>query len=150
AVGVLSGGGTPYVWELNIWYHTLNVGFRTRISGETDFPCIYDDNVGLARSNCKVDGPLTYRKWIDAVRAGGNYVSDGRTRLLALSVNGVEAGTRESAVRLDRPGPVKVPLRAAAKLDEQPNEAIRQLKYDDKRYWALKGARVGPTAEGRV
>jgi hypothetical protein len=23
------------VWELNIWYHTLNAGFRTRISGET-------------------------------------------------------------------------------------------------------------------
>jgi FPC/CPF motif-containing protein YcgG len=32
---------TPFVWELNIWYHTLNAGFRTRISGETDFPCIY-------------------------------------------------------------------------------------------------------------
>ncbi|HXE54142.1 MAG TPA: CehA/McbA family metallohydrolase, partial [Tepidisphaeraceae bacterium] len=29
---------TPYVWELNMWYHTLNCGYRTRISGETDFP----------------------------------------------------------------------------------------------------------------
>ena len=29
---------TPSTWELNIWYHTLNAGFRTRISGETDFP----------------------------------------------------------------------------------------------------------------
>ena len=28
---------TPYVWELNMWYHTLNVGFRTRISGEDGF-----------------------------------------------------------------------------------------------------------------
>jgi hypothetical protein len=26
-----------YMWELNIWYHTLNVGYRARISGETDF-----------------------------------------------------------------------------------------------------------------
>src|SRR4029453_4944398 len=147
AVGVLSGGGTPYVWELNIWYHTLNVGFRTRISGETDFPCIYDDNVGLARSYCKVDGPLTYRKWIDSGRAGRNYVSDGRSHLLDFSVNGVEAGTRDSEVRLDRPGPVKVTLRAAAKLDEQPNEAIRQLKYDDKPYWALERARIGSTRE---
>ena len=72
-------GDTPYVWELNIWYHTLNAGFRTRISGETDFPCITDDKVGLARSYAKVDGPLTYRKWIDAVRAGRNYVSDGKS-----------------------------------------------------------------------
>ena len=38
--------GHAVVWELNIWYHTLNVGFRTRISGETDFPCITDDRVG--------------------------------------------------------------------------------------------------------
>ena len=41
---------TPYAWELNIWYHTLNVGYRTRISGETDFPCIYGERVGLGRS----------------------------------------------------------------------------------------------------
>ena len=38
------------LWELNIWYHTLNCGFRTRISGETDFPCIYGERVGLGRS----------------------------------------------------------------------------------------------------
>ena len=34
-VDFISDGDTPYLWELNIWYHTLNVGFRTRISGET-------------------------------------------------------------------------------------------------------------------
>jgi hypothetical protein len=47
---------TPYVWELNIWYHTLNVGFRTRIAGETDFPCIYDGRVGMGRTYSKIDG----------------------------------------------------------------------------------------------
>jgi hypothetical protein len=146
-VDFISAGDTPYVWELNIWYHTLNVGFRTRISGETDFPCIYDDNVGLARSYCKVDGPLTYRKWIDAVRAGRNYVSDGKSHLFDFSVNGVEAGTRDSEVQLDRAGPVKVTLRAAAKLDEQPNDALRQLKYDEKPYWALERARIGASRE---
>ena len=78
-VDFISAGDTPYVWELNIWYHTLNAGFRTRISGETDFPCISDDRVGLARSYAKVDGPLTYRKWLDAVRDGRSYVSDGKT-----------------------------------------------------------------------
>ena len=45
-VDFISAGDTPYVWELSIWYHTLNVGFRTRIAGETDFPCITDDRVG--------------------------------------------------------------------------------------------------------
>jgi hypothetical protein len=48
-VDFISAGDTPYVWELSIWYHTLNVGFRTRISGETDFPCIYDGRVGQGR-----------------------------------------------------------------------------------------------------
>ena len=31
AVDFISTMDTPYVWELNIWYQTLNVGFRTRI-----------------------------------------------------------------------------------------------------------------------
>ena len=46
AVNFISTVDTPWPWELNIWYHTLNVGFRTRISGETDFPCITDERVG--------------------------------------------------------------------------------------------------------
>ncbi len=33
----ISAVDTPAVWELNIWYHVLNCGLRTRISGETDF-----------------------------------------------------------------------------------------------------------------
>ena len=58
AVDFLSMVDTPSRWELNIWYHTLNVGFRTRISGETDFPCIYGEKVGLGRSYVKLDGKL--------------------------------------------------------------------------------------------
>jgi hypothetical protein len=33
-----SAGDTPAPWELNMWYQSLNCGFRTRLSGETDFP----------------------------------------------------------------------------------------------------------------
>ena len=53
AVDFMSMVDTPWPWELNMWYHTLNVGFRTRISGETDFPCIYGERVGLGRSYVK-------------------------------------------------------------------------------------------------
>jgi len=146
-VDFISAGDTPYVWELNIWYHTLNVGFRTRISGETDFPCIFDDRVGMARSYAKVDGALTYRKWLDSVRAGRSYVSDGRSHVMDFQVNGTAAGTGESEVRLDTPGRAKVTLKAAAKLDVQPNDAIRKLKVDDKPYWDLERARIGTTRE---
>jgi hypothetical protein len=146
-VDFISAGDTPYVWELNIWYHTLNAGFRARISGETDFPCITDDRVGLARSYAKVDGPLTYRKWIDAVQAGRNYVSDGKSHLFDFSVNGLALGTGGSEIRLDRPGRATVTLRAAANLDAVPQESIRQARYDEKPYWDLERARIGASRE---
>jgi hypothetical protein len=146
-VDFISAGDTPYVWELNIWYHILNVGFRTRISGETDFPCITDDRVGLARSYAKVAAPLTYRKWIDAVQAGRNYVSDGRSHLLDFSVNGAEAGTSESEIRLDKPGRVKVTVRAAANLDPLPDRSIHQKRYDEQPYWDLERARIEDSRE---
>ena len=146
-IDFISAGDTPYVWELNIWYHTLNTGFRTRISGETDFPCITDDRIGLARSYCKVEGPLTYEKWIQSVQRGRSYVSDGRSHLFDFSVNGVAGGMGESEVALSQPGRVKVTLRAAAKLDAQPVESIKQLRYDEKPYWDIERARIGTTNE---
>ncbi len=78
AVDFISAVDTPYVWELNIWYHTLNLGFRTRIAGETDFPCIYDSRVGMGRTYASVSGPVSYSNWLDAVKRGRSYVSDGR------------------------------------------------------------------------
>jgi len=146
-VDFISAGDTPYVWELNIWYHTLNVGFRTTISGETDFPCITDDRIGLARSYAKVDGPLTYRKWIDAIAAGRSYVSDGKSHLMDFALNGTASGRADSEVRLDRPGIATVTVRAAARLDEEPNESIRRLRYDEKPYWDIERARIGTGRE---
>ena len=146
-VDFISAGDTPYVWELNIWYHTLNAGFRTRISGETDFPCIYDDRVGMARSYAKVDGALTYRKWLDAVLAGRTYVSDGKSHLMDFTVNGTLAGSAESEVRLASPGRVSVSVKAAARLEPQPDESIRRLRYDEKPYWDIERARIGNSGE---
>ncbi|MBI3878271.1 MAG: CehA/McbA family metallohydrolase [Verrucomicrobia bacterium] len=82
AVDFMSMVDTPYVWELNIWYHTLNVGFRTRISGETDFPCIYGERVGLGRSYVKLPPKWTYDDWCEGIRAGRNYVSDGKSHIM--------------------------------------------------------------------
>ena len=107
---------TPYVWEINIWYHTLDVGFRTRISGETDFPCITDARVGQGRVYAKIDGPLTYPAWLDALRAGRSYVSDGRSHLMDFSVNGVEVGTHASEVKLAEAGTVHAHVKVSAYL----------------------------------
>ena len=61
AVDFISSVDTPAPWELNIWYHTLNCGYRAKISGETDFPCIYGERVGLGRVYVKLkDGQLDF------------------------------------------------------------------------------------------
>lgn len=116
AVDFISAADTPYVWELNIWYHTLNVGFRTRISGETDFPCITDARVGQGRGYAKIDGPLTYDAWLEALRQGRSYVSDGRSHLMDFSVAGVDVGTHNSEVNVAKPGPVHARVKVSAYL----------------------------------
>lgn len=142
AVDFISTVDTPYVWELNIWYHTLNVGFRTRISGETDFPCIYGERVGLGRSYAKVDGELDYNVWCEMIRAGRNYVGDGRSHLMDFQAEGVFMGENESELRIGSPRTVKVRANVAARLDEQPIPGIKNRSYTEKPYWHIERARV--------
>ncbi|HKS97824.1 MAG TPA: CehA/McbA family metallohydrolase, partial [Terriglobia bacterium] len=149
-VDFISSVDTPYVWELNIWYHTLNVGFRTRIAGETDFPCIYDGRVGIGRTYARVDGPLSYSAWLDGLQAGRSYVSDGKTHLMDFRVNGTEVGTNGSELKLPSAGTVKVTLKAAAYLPAIPNDEIRKRPYDEKPYWDIERARIGDTREAPV
>jgi hypothetical protein len=139
-VDFISSVDTPSNWELNIWYHTLNAGYRTRISGETDFPCIYGERVGLGRSYVRQKKALDYRDWAEGLREGRNYASDGKSHLIDFRVNGVEMGT--SDVRLDAPGAVKVTAHVAALLDNPPQKFGR---LDQKPYWDLGRARIPGT-----
>jgi hypothetical protein len=76
--------------ELNIWYHTLNCGFRTSFAGETDFPCISDEHVGGGRSyvklNARPSGNQGYDNWVSGMKAGRSYVGDGRSHIFDFSV----------------------------------------------------------------
>ena len=146
-VDFISAGDTPYVWELSIWYHTLNVGFRTRIAGETDFPCIDDARVGEARSYVKSAAAITYTGWIEGIRSGRSYVSDGRAHLIDYSINGVEVGTQASEVALASPGTVHATVRVSALLDAVPDPAIKNLSYDKKPYWTIERARIGASQQ---
>lgn len=145
-VDFISSVDTPYVWELSIWYHTLNVGFRTRIAGETDFPCIYDQRVGIGRTYTKLEG-LSYPGWLQALKAGRSYVSDGKSHLMDFRLNGVAVGTGASEVRLDAPGSVHTQVRVAAYLDPLPDSSIRGKHYNEKPYWDVERARIGDTRE---
>ena len=147
AVDFLSTVDTPWPWELNIWYHTLNAGFRTRISGETDFPCIYGERVGLGRSYVKLPSPWTYEEWCEGIRAGRNYVSDGTSHLLDFKVNETQMGEGGSEIALDAPATVRVSARVAARLGEKADDAIRRAPPSEKPYWHLERARIGDTRE---
>ena len=147
AVDFISAVDTPAVWELNIWYHTLNSGFRTRIAGETDFPCIYGDRLGMGRSYVRLDGALDYRAWVEGLRDGRSYVSDGKSHLLDFRVGGLAVGTRGSELKLERTGRVRVTAQVAALLDAKPDEALRARRHDETPYWNLERARSGATRE---
>jgi len=114
AVDFISTGDTWPVAELNMWYHTLNAGFRTRISGETDFPCITGSRVGIWRSYVRLEDDLTYDSWCEGISKGSNYVSDGFSHLIDFKVNGSLPGDNDSTVALEQPSTVKVDLKAIA------------------------------------
>ncbi|MET0646842.1 MAG: CehA/McbA family metallohydrolase, partial [Pyrinomonadaceae bacterium] len=147
AVDFISAADTPAVWELNVWYHALNSGFRTRIAGETDFPCIYGERVGMGRSYVQLGGALDYDAWVRGLRDGRSYVSDGRSHLLDFKVDGLAAGTEGSELRLDAPRRVRVTARVAALLAAEPDEAVRGRRPDQTPYWDLERARIGNSRE---
>ena len=147
AVDFMSTVDTPWPWELNIWYHTLNAGFRTRISGETDFPCIYGERVGLGRSYVKLPTPWTYEDWCEGIRAGRNYVSDGASHLLDFKVNDTRMGEGASELKLDAPATVRVSARVAARLGEKVDDRIRRTPVGEKPYWHIERARIADTRE---
>ncbi len=111
--------------EFNMWYHILNCGFRVRASGETDFPCMSGERVGLGRVYVRLDKKLDFNSWCDALAAGRSYVSDGRTHLMEFAASSsttqqtVEAGTNNSELKLTAPGTVKFHVKVAALYDDR-------------------------------
>ena len=171
AVDFLSMVDTPYAWELNIWYHTLNVGFRTRISGETDFPCIYGEKVGLGRSYVKLPSKWTYEDWCEGIRAGNNYVGDGKSHLMEFTASAVTpptsdidgkvrksltsfvplpVGVKDSEVRLKEPTALRFTAKVAARLNEQSDPTMKGRNYSQKPYWDIERARLGDSREVAV
>ncbi len=148
AVDFISTVDTPAVWELNIWYHTLNCGFRTRISGETDFPCIYGERVGLGRIYVKMPaGALDFDAWVAGLKDGRSYVGDGKSHLLDFAVGGVPVGEKTatgelSQLDLEAPGTVTITARVAARLGETPNLEIKNRALDQQPYWDVERARI--------
>jgi len=152
-VDFFSLGDTPAPWELNMWYNTLNSGFTTRLSGETDFPCIFDERVGMARSYFKPEGKLSYDSYVDAIKKGRSYVTEGNSHIINFSVNGLEVGTNDSRLDLKKSDAVKVTGSVVANLPEQQDQAgasIAGRNVATQPYWHIERARIGKTRKVRV
>jgi hypothetical protein len=145
-VDYYSLGDTPVPWELNMWYHTLNCGFRTRIGGETDFPCISDERVGLTRSYAKLKGGITFAGFMDCLKNGSNYVSDGFSHLIDFKVNNLEVGEKNSELNVAANSTLNISVKAAAMLSEtqdQNGKYIASRAPELFPYWNIERARIG-------
>ncbi|MBI1786372.1 MAG: CehA/McbA family metallohydrolase [Acidobacteria bacterium] len=94
--------GFPYYQS---WYDTLNLGARVAPTAGTDYPCLAD-LPGRERFYAKLDGALAFPAWIDAVRRGRTFVTNGPA--LEFSVGGSMIGDE---LALEAPGAVKVRAR---------------------------------------
>ncbi|HEX6893112.1 MAG TPA: CehA/McbA family metallohydrolase [Chryseolinea sp.] len=140
-----SAGDTPAPAELNMWYHALNSGFRTRISGETDFPCISDERVGRARIYAKLD-KLDFAGYMEAIKKGRSYVSDGYSHLIDFSINGLGLGENESELKVKGNTTLNISVKASGFLTEKQDEIgaiIAARNPYQSPYWHIERARVG-------
>ena len=84
------------------WYRLLNCGLRLACTGGSDFPfsaallAPWYPNLGLDRTYVQLEGEFDYQKWIEGIRHGRTFATNGP--LLTFTVNGQPEG---SEVRLE-------------------------------------------------
>jgi hypothetical protein len=88
-----------------VWYNILNTGFRMAPVAGTDYPCT-DAYPGRDRFYTQITGPVGYRGWLEGVRKGRTFVTNGP--LLDLSVGDQGMG---GELMLAKPGTVRVVAR---------------------------------------
>lgn len=146
-VDFYSLGDTQAQHELNMWYHSLNSGFRIMASGETDFPCLTDQHVGASRSYFRSGKPLSYKNYIDALKKGDHYISQGSSHIMNFAVGGIQSGTHNNELRLNREKEIKITADIASYLEEL-RAGLSKAEYEneyqsDKSYWSIEWSRVG-------
>ena len=80
---------TRIAQALDLWYHLLNCGFRLPATAGTDREAPLEP-VGHQRVYVKVDGVFNYANWIDGLRRGHSFVTNGP--MVSLTVDGLGPG----------------------------------------------------------
>lgn len=114
-----------YAGSVPLWYRLLNCGFRLPASAGTD--CFLNRMVsrlpGSDRAYVRIDGQFRYSTWIEGLRAGRSFVTNGP--FVELKVDGRHPGTD---VRLADPGQVKVTAKIWWQLPLRRAELVRDGK----------------------
>ena len=76
------------------WYRFLNCGFKIPATGGTD-KMWNNQVVGIPRTYVNIEGGLSYRGWLDSIRAGRTFVTTGP--VIFLTVDGKALGETISA-----------------------------------------------------
>ncbi len=99
-----------YVGTVPIWYRLLNCGFRLPPSAGTDcfLNRIFSQLPGGDRVYVQIKGPLSYDGWIEGLKAGRSFVSNGPMLELAIDEQGPGEVLKIPAAR-------KLKLRAKAR-----------------------------------
>jgi hypothetical protein len=134
ALNVFDGSRTG-TYE-DAYYRYLNVGVRLPISTGTDW-FLYD----FSRVYARVDGNLTVKSWLKAVKAGRCQATNGP--LLALKVDGREPG---DTLRLDRPKTVRIQATGVGRHDFQ----RLQLVHNGRVIQTATAAKEGPGYAARL
>jgi TolB protein len=86
-----------YLATARVWYAALNCGFRLPAGAGTDAMANFASlrgPVGLNRVFVKSGAPLEHRRWLDSLKAGRSFATNGP--LLGFTLNGREPGEEVS------------------------------------------------------
>ncbi|SEC69185.1 CehA/McbA family metallohydrolase [Bradyrhizobium erythrophlei] len=138
AVDFITVGTGDFSSELNLWYHSLNAGFRTRIIGEMPCAAAEAPPMNGVRSNIQSVSILQSRRTMLSTDMA---VSERRTAIHEFKVDG-RAPSHEvgSEVRLPSTGNVAVSASLAVSLDEK-----RAGSAEPRPGWNVENARIGDT-----
>ncbi len=138
AVDFITVGAGDFSSELNLWYHSLNAGFRTRIIGEMPCTAAEAPPMNGVRSNIQ---PVSISQNRRTMLSNDITVSDRRAAIHEFRVDG-RAPSNEigSEVRLPSSGSVTVSTSLAVSLDER-----RPDSAEPRSGWDVENARIADT-----
>jgi hypothetical protein len=157
AVDFISVCDTLPIAELNIWYHTLNCGFRTVLAGETDFPCLTDERVGAGRTYVHLasapKGDSGYDNWIAGLKEGLSYCGDGRSHIFGFTVSEGNRSAADNRFEFSESANLTISALVCGRLEPETTvntERIRQAPAHEKPQWHLERARIGASRKVAV